>query len=276
MADRFANRVSDSMARSLNHHRAGAGEPLVLIHGIGSSWRAWLPVMRALEARHEVFAIDLPGFGDSPPLGEGVRPTVPALVDAVEGQLDELGLERPHLAGNSLGGWVALELARRGRARSATGVSPAGMWTPREAAYARGQLKLAYAATRRLRPHARAVTRTAAGRTGVFSLVSSRPWQLDPAQACHALEAIGGSETFLETLELSTTDRAWGLDEIGVPVTIAWGSRDRLLLPRQGPRFVRMIPGSELRPLAGAGHVPMWDDADLVTRTILDRTARAA
>lgn len=248
----------------------------MLLHGIGSSWEAWLPVLGALEARRDVLALDLPGFGDSPALRGGVRPTVPALADGVERALDGAGLDRPHLAGNSLGGWIALELARRGRARTAVGLSPAGMWTGREAAFARGQLKLTYGAARRLLPHARRITRSAAGRTALFSLVSSRPWQIAPDQARRAIETIAGSDTFLETLELSTSDRARGLDGIRVPVTVAWGSRDRLLLPRQGPRFARVIPGADLRPLRGAGHVPMWDDPELVTEVILERTARTA
>jgi pimeloyl-ACP methyl ester carboxylesterase len=258
----------------LNHHRGGAGEPLVLMHGIGSSWRAWLPVLGALEAEHDVVALDLPGFGDSPALAPGVAPTVPALADEVERHLDAAGLERPHLAGNSLGGWVALELARRGRARDVVALSPAGMWTAREASYARIVLRLAYVAARALGPRAGTLTRTAAGRAALLSFVSSRPWRIEADEARTAFEALAGADVFLDTLHHSITGRAERLDEVHVPVTIAWGSRDLLLLPRQGPRFVRAIPGSVLEPLRGAGHVPMWDDPELVVATILARTAR--
>lgn len=257
----------------LNQHRGGSGEPLVLIHGIGSSWEAWLPVLPGLEAHHDVLAIDLPGFGDSSPLASGVQPTVAALTDAVERHLDAAGLERPHLAGNSLGGWIALELARRGRGHSVVALSPAGMWTSREAGYARAALRSTYAAARRLRPRAELLTRSAAGRVAVFSLVSSRPWRIEPDQARRALEALGGTDAFLDTLYHSISGRAEGLDQIRVPVTVAWGSRDRLLLPRQGPRFARAIPDATLRPLPGAGHVPMWDDPELVGRAIAEVTA---
>jgi len=257
----------------LNHHRGGAGEPLVLIHGIGSSWQAWLPVLPALQTRHDVIAVDLPGFGASPPLASGIPSTVSALTDAVESSLDAAELDRPRVAGNSLGGWIGLELARRGRVRSVVGLSPGGGWNSREAAYARAALAATYAGARRVRSYASALTRTGVGRAAIFSLVSSRPWRIAPDEARVALEAIGGADTFMETLDHSTSTHAEGLGEIDVPVTIAWGSRDRLLLPRQGPRFERAIPGARLRVLAGAGHVPMWDDPELVSRVILDVSA---
>src|SRR4051794_37523494 len=110
----------------LSHHRAGSGEPLVLIHGVGSQWQVWQPVIPALERERDVIALDLPGFGDSPSLPIGVVPNAAALADAVAGFLDSLGIERPVIGGNSLGGWIALELAARGRARAVVGVSPAG------------------------------------------------------------------------------------------------------------------------------------------------------
>jgi pimeloyl-ACP methyl ester carboxylesterase len=99
---------------TLTRHRAGDGPPLVLLHGLGLSWRAWLPVLDALEERHDVVALDVPGVGESAPLG--VAPTPENLADALERELDGLGLSAPALVGNSLGGWLALELARRGLA----------------------------------------------------------------------------------------------------------------------------------------------------------------
>src|SRR5712691_7644762 len=121
-----------------HQHRGGAGEPLVLIHGIGSTWRVWKPVLPALEAEHEVLALSLPGYGESPPLEE--EATVPALVDAVERELDAAGWDTAHVAGNSLGGWITAELASRGRARSAVAIDPAGLWTRKELAYSRRSL----------------------------------------------------------------------------------------------------------------------------------------
>jgi pimeloyl-ACP methyl ester carboxylesterase len=107
----------------LHHYRAGSGEPLVLIHGVGSQWQMWKPVLAALERERDVIAVDLPGFGGSPTLPIGVRPSAAALAGAVAEFLDSLGIERPVVGGNSLGGWVALELAARGRARAVVAVS---------------------------------------------------------------------------------------------------------------------------------------------------------
>jgi pimeloyl-ACP methyl ester carboxylesterase len=108
---------------TLTQYRGGGGRPLVLLHGLGLSWRSWRPVLPALEARHDVTALDLPGFGASAPLDRGVRPTPRALADAVAGELDRLGLDAPIVVGNSLGGWIALELARAG--------APSASWPSR-------------------------------------------------------------------------------------------------------------------------------------------------
>ena len=127
----------------LNHIRQGTGEPLVLIHGIGSQWQVWGPVLERVGEQRDVVALDLPGFGASPPLAGEV--TLATLADAVAGLVDELGLERPHVAGNSLGGALALELARTGRARSATGLSPLGFARGREITFARALARRARA-----------------------------------------------------------------------------------------------------------------------------------
>lgn len=260
----------------LDHRLAGSGESLFLIHGIGSTWRVWRPVLAQLEARHEVLAVDLPGFGHSPALPHGTPPTIAALADALERALDAVGWDRPHVAGNSLGGWLALELARRGRATSAVAISPAGMWTERERLYARAQLRALHAVAAAIAPYADAITRSALGRMIVFSSVASRPWQLDPAEAAEALRVFAGAPGWETTLETVTEERPRDLGAIECPVRIAWGSRDTLLLPRQADRFVRAIPGAELLRLPGLGHVPMGDDADAVAGSILEFSARHA
>jgi len=261
----------------LNHHRAGSGDALVLIHGIGSSWQAFAPVLPALEARHDVLALDLPGFGGSASLDPSVRPTIEALADAVERQLAAAGLEHPHVAGNSLGGWIALELARRGRARTVVALSPGGMPNERERTFIVRSLEGTLAAARALAPHADRLTRSAVGRTLLLGQVVARPWRMSPAEAAGALRTLAGSTAFEETLDwtLKRTN-ATGLEEIACPVRIAWGSQDRLLFPRQGPRFVRRIPGAEHFPMKGLGHVPMTDDPARVARAILDVTDGAA
>lgn len=257
-----------------HQHRGGSGEPLVLIHGIGSSWRSFTPIIPALELRHDVLALSLPGYGESPAMpGE---PTVPALADAVEAELDAAGLDTPHLVGNSLGGWIAAELARRGRARSVVGISPAGLWTPRERAYGVQSLKGTRRTAQLLAPHADRLMRSAALRTAIFGQVVARGWRLEPHEAAYALRAVANSPSFDGTLAwLARGERTVeGLTELAVPLLVAWGTRDLLLPLRQARRWTALVPDAELRELPRLGHVPMSDDPELVARTILEFTAR--
>src|SRR5882762_8596719 len=126
---------------TLAYRRVGAGEPLLLLHGLGSQWQVWEPVLALLSRERDVAAVDLPGFGESPPFEPDVAPTPDRIARSVAALLDELGWKDPHVAGNSLGGWVALELARMGRARSVVAISPAGLWSSGELRFARSSLR---------------------------------------------------------------------------------------------------------------------------------------
>jgi pimeloyl-ACP methyl ester carboxylesterase len=106
-------------------HGGGAGEPLVLIHGFSGTRLIWEPVLEALEPAHDVLAVNLAGHVGGPELAD-TPVSVTALVDAVERDLDGAGFDTAHVVGNSLGGWIALELATRGRARSVVALAPAG------------------------------------------------------------------------------------------------------------------------------------------------------
>src|SRR5215207_4197055 len=163
--------------------RRGAGAPLVLIHGIGSRRGAWGPVVERLVAERDTIALDLPGFGDSPPLGDDVRPTVAALADAVQAFLERQGIDRPHVAGNSLGGGIALELGRRGVVRSVAALSPIGFWSPAERRYGVVMLRCSRLAAE----HAPgAIDRLACSPTGraiAFGHLMAHPRRRDPADA---------------------------------------------------------------------------------------------
>src|SRR5947208_15643419 len=115
----------------LSHHRMGSGDPLVLIHGIGSRWQVWEPVIPRLSQEREVIALDLPGFGASPMPPAGTPAGIESLTRLVAEFLESIGLDKPDVAGNSLGGWISLELAKLGLVRSATGLSPAGFFNDR-------------------------------------------------------------------------------------------------------------------------------------------------
>ena len=93
-------------------------EPLLLIHGLGGTRTVWEPVIPLLEGEREVHAIDMPGFGSAPPLPPEVEPTAANLARAVHEECARNGVERPHVAGNSLGGWVGREMGRCGWAAS--------------------------------------------------------------------------------------------------------------------------------------------------------------
>jgi pimeloyl-ACP methyl ester carboxylesterase len=254
----------------LNHYRLGAGTPLVLIHGIGSQWQMWRPVLGRLAQERDVLAIDLPGFGASSMPPPGTPAGVSSLTNLVAGFLDEQGVERPHVAGNSLGGWISLELAKQGKVASATPLSPAGFHQGAEGTYQRVALKTAVGSARLLASRADGILASPAGRAATLSLLIAKPSHISASEAAQATRALAGAQWFDDTLDALIEDRFSYGERIKVPVTIAWGSRDRLLLPRQAPRARREIPGSKLILLEGCGHIPTWDDPDHVARVILE------
>ena len=254
----------------LNYRRIGQGKPLVLIHGLGSQWQVWGPVLARLAAERDVVALDLPGFGASPPPPAGTAPGLASLTRLVSEFLDELGLDRPHVAGNSLGGWISLELAKQGRVASATALSPAGFHTDGEAVYQKVFLRATAGLCRLMAPRAETFVCTRGGRTAVFAGVLARPAQIPPSDAADAIRALAGAYWFDDTLRTFGPDRFHDGELIRVPVTIAWGQHDRLLLPRQAARAAAEIPGARSITLYGCGHVPTYDDPERVARVLLD------
>jgi pimeloyl-ACP methyl ester carboxylesterase len=252
----------------LSHHRAGSGEPVVLIHGVGSYWQAWKPVIEAMRGERDVIAIDLPGFGGSPTLPIGVEPNARALAAAVAGFLSDLGVESPVVGGNSLGGWVALELARLGRARAVVGVSPAGFANRLESGLARAQLRGAWRGAQ-LSGVSEQLLRRPRGRVLALGNLSGDPVRTPAAEAIAATRNLAVSPGFDGTISTITKDRFTGGDEIGVPVTLVWGTRDMILVPWQARRALKELPRARLVPLPGAGHVPMWDDPEAIARELL-------
>jgi pimeloyl-ACP methyl ester carboxylesterase len=256
---------------ALAHVRRGSGPPLVLIHGIGSQWQMWKPVLDRVSREREVVALDLPGFGDSDEYR--ARPTVEALASAVGEFLDDIGLAGAHAAGNSLGGGVALAMARMGAARSACVVSPAGFGNMREGRYARALLMSSRRAAKLTAPRAELVTKGPARRTLAFSHLAARPWRIPPDEAAGALRNLARSPGFETTME-ALEDHSFGGPSPACPVTVAWGEKDRLLLySRQSARARRLLPDARHVTLTGCGHVPTWDDPEQIARVLLEASA---
>jgi pimeloyl-ACP methyl ester carboxylesterase len=260
----------------LAFERHGSGEPLVLVHGVTHRRQAWYPVLEQLAAHREVILVDLPGHGQSDPLCPGGRSVTEVLSEQFRGFLSEQGLVRPHIAGYSLGGRVALEAGVRGDARSVTAFSPAGFWrTEAEFAYTRRIFTSAAAFTERLGPRAERLTRSKAGRKLIYGILMSHPARVD---ADHALGDFRAFEYARPALRLLLDAATPFVDDIpaDVPVTVAWAARDLVLPPWQAEVAKQLLPQAEHLMMRGVGHVPMWDAPGHVARIILRGSAPTA
>ncbi|MEV5839086.1 alpha/beta hydrolase [Nocardia sp. NPDC052112] len=254
---------------TLNHHRTGAGEPLVLVHGVGSRWQVWEPIIDKLAESFDVIAVDLPGFAGSAPIA---RTTVDTLTDALLDFLTELGIERPHLGGNSMGGLIALNLGARGLARSVTAFSPIGFWDTPGRVWCQQSLGKSRQLARTLRRQLPAVLGTAVGRTVFLTLIFGKPWAIDPQVAIDTARDAANAPGFEPAL--ASFDDA-KLHEIGaladIPVTIAWGNRDILLTyATQRARARTVLPNARHITLHGSGHTPFFDDPAGCAQALLD------
>ncbi|KAA0022723.1 alpha/beta fold hydrolase [Antrihabitans cavernicola] len=263
----------------ISYDRRGSGSPIVLLHGIGSRWQVFEPILDELARTHETVAIDLPGFGDSPS-----DPTVTSTVDGFATWLTDvfagLGIEHPHVVGNSMGGGIALELGRRGVASQVTAFSPVGFWTPAERNWARSAISSMRVVAGRLPAVAAFGTRSAAGRTALFPLFFGKPWKLDPDSAQLAVDGLVGATMFTQAREgfdhydLRGESRDPGALK-DIPVTIAWGTRDAILPPRKQSVVAReQYPFARHIALRGCGHLPFSDDPALCAGVVLATPGR--
>jgi pimeloyl-ACP methyl ester carboxylesterase len=228
----------------------------------------WRPVHDALSKDYEVIAVDLPGFGGSPSLPPGVAPTAAVLADAVERELDWLGVGQFHVAGYSLGARVALELAIRGRTQSVIAIAPDGLGTPLERVHQAAALMSGRALATLLAPYASQLAATGAGRSLFFAMERSRPWQLAAEDARQLLLDFAEAPGYLETVKASMVDVPAGLERITCPVLFLQGTADPLV-SMQSPRFLAFVRHAQLRWLPGLSHVPISDDPQLVASLML-------
>jgi pimeloyl-ACP methyl ester carboxylesterase len=252
----------------LNHVRRGQGEPLILLHSLGGSLVQWSPVMDRLAAEREVIAVDMPGFGKSAELPEGVSPRAANLATAVLDFYDALGIEdTPAIAGISLGAWIAIECARQGGASAVVALCPAGFWR-RSPDPSNRRLARARRRGRALRPLFRPMMHTARGRRETLGRFIYRPERLSPREAHAIAKAYVTAPAYDEASALMRAGRVEELRSIKVPITLAWAEHDTLV--RNKPLPTKLVSRRvEQVQLPGCGHVPTWDDPDLVARVIL-------
>jgi pimeloyl-ACP methyl ester carboxylesterase len=258
---------------TLAYTRRGAGEPLVLLHPLGSSRRVWDPVIADLAEHFDVLAVDLPGFGDSDPLPAPVEPDPATLAEMLAGFLDVLDITTPHIAGNSLGGWVALEFAGIRPVSSLTLFAPAGLWRELTPRYCRISLQVTrWLAQYAARPLSRLV-QFRLGRIVVLGQTHGRPARMTPDVARRAIHSLGTCAGFAAPFRATTRSRYRSGSPITAPITVAFGSRDLVLLRRQSRHLEELPVDTRLVSLPGCGHIPIADDPASVVATIMT-TAR--
>ena len=255
-------------------YRAGTGEPMVLLHGFTGTWRHWRPLLGDLVARYEVIAPTISGHDGGPPFPDSTPLTLAGATDLLETQLDGLGIDTAHLVGNSMGGALALELAKRGRARTVVALAPGGGWNAgdgeaqRLSRYFARQIRL----TRRLERRIGAVMRQSNARHAALRDIMRHGELVSPADAVDLTRSslrCSIAEHVISALASDQGVTVHELDRIECPVLLATPEHDRILPPAlHAPRYRREIPGVQPRVLLGCGHVPMWDDTHLVLSTI--------
>lgn len=257
---------------TLNFVRIGEGPRLLLVHGLGGTWRSWSTILPALSKSREVTAIDLPGHGETPAAADSG--TFAGLADSVERFILDQGLEGIDIVGSSLGARIALEMARRGRVGATVALDPGGFWRGWERTYFRTTLALSIRLVRGLRPVLPGLSRSAVMRSALLAQLSARPWHLDGEVVATELQSFAVTKIF-DTL---VHDLATGPEQTGPtadparPLVIGWGRQDRLCLPRQAARAHEAFPSATLHWFSKCGHFPMWDRPDETVRLILETT----
>lgn len=258
----------------MNHERLGAGKPVLLIHGLGSTWRTWDPILAGLSAQREVIAVDLPGFGETPPLPGEV--TIATLSDAITAFIDTHGLAGVDLVGSSVGARLVLELARRGVGGNTVALDPGGFWTPRQLKAFQVSIGTSIRLIRFLQPVLPALTGNPVSRTALLAQLSVKPWALPQELVLRELRTWATAPSYDPLLDALVH----GPDQQGAPagstpgrVVIGWGRQDRVVTPSQAARATARFPDAELHWFESCGHFPMWDQPEETIRVVLDSTS---
>ena len=234
---------------------------MVCLHGFMDTWRIWELVLPTLETKHDVLALTLPGHAGGPSIGPTISTS--AFIDAVERSMDTAGVELAHLVGNSLGGYVALQLAARGRAASVVAFAPAGGWAPGDMSYEdllRTQQEL-QTQVKVAAPRAAELVATPHGWRRATQLITTNYEHIPPDLLAHQMLGIASCKAAGPLIENALCE-GWTLDaeRITCPLRIVWGSADKLLpWPEAADRYRRDLPHADWVILDGIGHCPQLD-----------------
>jgi pimeloyl-ACP methyl ester carboxylesterase len=235
---------------------------MVLLHGFTDTWRTWDLVLPTLEASHDVLAPTLAGHAGGPEIEGDV--TDDAIADAVERAMDEAGFETAHIVGNSLGGYIALQLAARGRARTVVALAPAGGWAEGDDSFkeAHGYFETMQEMLKQVAPQAEEIVSTLEGRRRA-SLFTTTNYEHIPAELlAHQMRGAAACQAVYPLIEHARTV-GWKLDaeHITCPVRVVWGTDDKILeWPTSAVRFRDdWLPNADWVELDGIGHCPQLD-----------------
>ncbi len=256
----------------MNYVQRGTGRKLLLIHGLGGSWRSWSSILDALSANRKVIAIDLPGHGATP--AEHDSGTFDGLVGSVQRYIECNDLTGIDVVGSSMGARLVLELARRGVVGSVVALDPGGFWRGWERTFFKTTIGLSGRLLRAIRPGLPMLSRNAVSRTALLAQLSAHPWALNPEIVATELKGLSLTPTFDALVDSLAT----GPEQTGPAaastgrIVIGWGKHDRLCLPRQATRATAAFPSAQLHWFESSGHFPMWDMPEETIEVILAAT----
>ncbi|MEZ0484159.1 alpha/beta fold hydrolase [Fibrella aquatica] len=258
----------------MNYTRLGTGKPLLLIHGIGSSHHSWDLIITELATKRDVIAIDLPGFGDTPPLAG--ETTIRTLADAVTAFLQKEDLLGIDAVGSSMGARLVLELARRGGVLgSVVSLDPGGFWQGWEIPFFYHSVRLSAQLVNSLQPILPALTGNPITRTLLFVQFSAHPWTIPAPIALQELRTFTPTPTFtglLDNLAHGEKQEGAPAGAIQHPLVIGWGKQDRVCLPSQAKLAQQLFPDAQLHWFTNCGHFPQLDVPEEAIQLILSVT----
>ena len=201
----------------------------------------------------------LAGHGGGPQLDPDVAPSVHALADGIADELDRLGLQKVHISGNSLGGWVGIELARRGRAQSLVLFSPAGAWRSQRSIELRAAaIRFSVGALGRSASRADAIAANALLHWSLLAGQVAYPRRVPPEALAAFIRAALWLPSSRHCCATSASPGAAPTGRAGLSCPFGLGDRDRVIpFDGFGAAMLQRLPGAELIRLRGAGHVPM-------------------